>query len=245
MFSFSSSMDFVSACQSMATVVGSNAQLQPDDIVLDVGCGAGDQLLFWQQKYGIKSLKAIEPVYSLVLSSRSKAGFAEIMQGIATDLPVPDNSCTKLLSVDSAYHYDSRTKFFEEANRVLKQDGIISAVDAVIDCKSIWGLQKILSFAMGIPLENFGSMQMIQQQLLDSGFEQVLVSDLSTKVLPGFAFFACISTVSCLFSASKRWNILKWIPILILSLLLFSLWTIGCFRIISYHGKKPSSITNH
>jgi ubiquinone/menaquinone biosynthesis C-methylase UbiE len=55
----------------------------------------------------------------------------DYVQASATTLPLEDESCTKVVALESAFHFPSRVDFFSEALRVLKPGGQLVTADIV------------------------------------------------------------------------------------------------------------------
>ena len=52
--------------------------------------------------------------------------------GNAQDIPYSDNHFENIYAIESAFHFEDKTKFISESKRVLKQQGQISIADIVI-----------------------------------------------------------------------------------------------------------------
>jgi ubiquinone/menaquinone biosynthesis C-methylase UbiE len=100
--------------------------LQPNDRVLDLGCGTG-----WAARRMAKIVTAGEVVgldvadEMLHRGKRASAGINNIryLWGSAESIPVLDNRFSKVLSVESFYYYSNQGKALDEVHRVLAPGG--------------------------------------------------------------------------------------------------------------------------
>ena len=111
------------------------ANIQPGMKVLDLGCGTGTLTIMLKQsapQAQIIGLDGDENVLSLARSKASQAG-VEIQwkNGLAYDLPYPDNSFDRVVSSLVLHHLVSEAKVgaFREAFRVLRPGGEFHMVD--------------------------------------------------------------------------------------------------------------------
>lgn len=122
------------ACQALAELLGQQAGLKHGDFVLDCGCGFGDQDHYWLRRFSPARITAVNVTESQVsLAARRFPDPAlRFITGDATSLPCPDESCDKVLALESAFHFEPRDAFFREARRALKTGGTLALADVLV-----------------------------------------------------------------------------------------------------------------
>ncbi len=117
--------------------VAEGARIEAGMHVLDAGCGFGTNGLHLLQKHGAARVTGLN-VSSVQLETAARrtkaAGLEERVEwvlGDVTKMPVADASVDRVVSVEAAFHFDTRDLFFAEAHRVLRPGGFLSLVDLV------------------------------------------------------------------------------------------------------------------
>ncbi len=107
------------------------ADLPPGGDVLDVGNGLGAQDPAIAAVATPRSLTAVNITLSQLIAGRERlaeAG-ARAVNADAARLPIRDGSMDGIISVEAAFHFPSRARFFAEALRVLRPGGVLTMSD--------------------------------------------------------------------------------------------------------------------
>ena len=107
----------------------SNISVNPDDAVLDVGCGGGANIVAWLNKCGNGHVTGMD--YSRVSVAESqklnaaaiKQGKCCVVQGDVSAIPFPDAVFDYVSAFETVYFWPGLEKCFFEVNRVLKNGG--------------------------------------------------------------------------------------------------------------------------
>lgn len=137
--------DYAEACSRMAQLLGDSAQLNHQDIVIDVGFGCGDQLLLWLQQYGVEQLYGLNISRSQTQLSQQRlatAGYAQQAEQLSLGSNVEllewasaslFASPTKMIALDCAYHFTDRLQFLADSYQLLAPQGQLMLCDLLLD----------------------------------------------------------------------------------------------------------------
>jgi ubiquinone/menaquinone biosynthesis C-methylase UbiE len=101
-------------------------QLAPEDVVLDLGCGAGWATRLLAERIPQGKAVGVDVSDEMVRHAREASasfGNIEFRVGSAEQIPAKENEFHKLLSVESFYYYNDQDRALEEIRRVLAPGG--------------------------------------------------------------------------------------------------------------------------
>jgi erythromycin 3''-O-methyltransferase len=180
------------ASEALATRMADAARFKPDDQVLDVGNGYGDQDIMWLQQRRVANIIGLNITPHHIRWAKFRAaqeGLSDrldVRTGDATELPFDDNSFDRVVALESAFHFYPRRAFFAEAMRVLRPGGVLATTDIIpLDADTPQdGFQAgPLSFIrFSVDEENWHDAATYASQLGEAGFRDVTVESIRDRV---------------------------------------------------------------
>lgn len=181
--------------------------------ILDVGCGYGEQDIHWINEMTANEMTANEMTANEMTANedshitaidisetqileaterRNQRGISEkrltfeVGDAMNLDKQYAPGQFDIVFSLESAFHYADRPKFFANVNSVLQNDGVFVICDILLDKdyrQSIMNdlFLKIFSDFLHIPKQNLISQDEWKQQLIDAGFEIIEHKDITDQ----------------------------------------------------------------
>lgn len=174
------------ACQKLAAEVGSAAKLGSGDRVLAVACGYGDELRFFQQRYGVEHATGLEANEDAAAQFGSTKDGLRLVHGNISDMArgrhlFRYDEFNKIVAVDSVYHAD-KAQFLADCAGLLPASGMLAVTDVVLRPSAPWWVKEFLNLA-GVPKANHWTQSEYTQRLEAAGFEVVKFESLEPHVL--------------------------------------------------------------
>lgn len=175
--------------------------------IVDVACGTGDMILFWQQVakengINLKNIIGIDPSVGMMEVGKKKLPDVEFIEAYATQMPLIDKS-TDIISISYGIrNVVQRQEAFDEFARVLKKDGLVvineftkNKKENLLDHLTDFYLNKVLPVLGGLisknkeayrylpdSIDEFLTTENLCKELKQSGLEPVYVKAFSMNI---------------------------------------------------------------
>lgn len=189
--------DYTHAATRLAESMATSLNLTVKDSVLDVGCGYGASLNFWENEYGVADIHVLELQQQCCEKIVSKYGqkYTVFQQSIFDAKPVHHvKTYDAIISVDATYHYaidnylNALKDWISESGRIGFHYLIKSATYHQAAPEDIAGLEKKLDWVK-VKSENLLYEVELKHCLNQFGYQHIQMKDLTQQVLGGFAMY--------------------------------------------------------
>jgi len=182
------------AAKALARLLADAVALAPEDRVLDLGFGMGEQLRLWHAQYSVRSLIGVNPSASQNAVARSQPGvdgFQLLQTRVEDALPLPDAPpFDKVLALDCAYHFAPRAPTLQAIAASLAPGGCLGLTDLYLPrppgLAAAARLRGMCALSR-IPYPNLMGQEAYRRQLAEAGLELQRFEDITADVFAPFA----------------------------------------------------------
>lgn len=172
-------------------ILAAIVKIQPDDHVLDAGCGVGGSSIFLAERIGCR-VTGITLSEKQVHTATHKAAERHLSQPPSflvrdyTQTGFPDASFDVVWAIESVCHAEDKRLFVKEAHRLLKPGGRLIVADGFNVRNSYTEAEKkLLSKAVnGWAVDSMESLPNFESFLREMKFQKIAVQDATHYVLP-------------------------------------------------------------
>lgn len=194
---WSGASEYSDAANTLALRLGEAAGLGSGQRLLDMGCGAGDQLKLWIEAFGVESVTAVERNDALADRARERVARWHLQNRVHvhsgdamseawwTSFTTVTEDC--VLALDAAYFFDTRSVFLAHCHDALGPGGTIAMTDIVLGNGGSAAVAARMAPLFSVPRANMITEDEYRAMLETIGFCDVHIQDLTAEVLMGFA----------------------------------------------------------
>ena len=175
--------------------------------IVDVACGTGDMILFWQQVakengINLKNIIGIDPSVGMMEVGKKKLPDVEFIEAYATQMPLIDKSADIISISYGIRNVVQRQEAFDEFARVLKKDGLVvineftkNKKENLLDHLTDFYLNKVLPVLGGLisknkeayrylpdSIDEFLTTENLCKELKNAGLEPIHVKAFSMNI---------------------------------------------------------------
>ena len=175
--------------------------------IVDVACGTGDMILFWQQvakenSINLKNIIGVDPSVGMMEVGKKKLPDVEFIEAYATQMPLIDKSADIISISYGIRNVVQRQEAFDEFARVLKKDGLVvineftkNKKENLLDHLTDFYLNKVLPVLGGLisknkeayrylpdSIDEFLTTENLCKELKQAGLEPVHVKAFSMNI---------------------------------------------------------------
>ena len=159
--------------------------IQPDAIILDVGCGGGGAVRILAQAasrgkvYGVDYSEDVLPTARRINKALVRQGRVEIKQGSVSELPFPDDTFDLATAFETTIFWPSLVDDLREVRRVLKPGGtLLIANEAYADARFE---ERNARWSRWANLQQLHTPEETHQCLIEAGYTQVEIDTMPDK----------------------------------------------------------------
>lgn len=179
------------AVENLNRVLADAVDLGPDDRVVDCGCGVGGSSVWLAERRGA-TVHGVDLVPMQLADARALAVERGVRDSVAfarqdfTTTAYPDGAFDVVWAIESVCHVAEKAEFAAEAARLLGEDGRLVMADAFRTPEPMTPDEQAAMnrWLDGWAVPNLATAEGFREALVDHGFEDVRLRDVTEHVLP-------------------------------------------------------------
>jgi microcystin synthetase protein McyJ len=179
------------ACKALVDKVTSLLKIPKGAKIFDAGFGYGVQDVYLAEKFDDIHIVGVNIVDFQIEEARKlikQRGLQErvlLINEDATATTLASCQFDFVIAIESAFHFNTRERFFYEAFRLLKPGGKMALADCLPkENYVINDAFKVAAANTAIPLKNIYDVVTYKKKMLEVGFKNIFVEDITNLVLP-------------------------------------------------------------
>ena len=172
----------VDAQTDLCNMIKDVAELNEARYVLDVGSGFSEPAFLWKKSNPDVTITCLN-INQNQLRSACKHNIQGVnfLNSTAVKIPISDESCDRVIALESAQHFKPIKNFISEAKRILKKDGIVVLAIPVLSRPSTMSILKIGILKFTWSSEHY-DIETIKKTIQDTGLKIVEIKLIGSNV---------------------------------------------------------------
>lgn len=156
----------------LCNLVGNMAELEKARHVLDVGSGFSEPAFLWKKTHQNITITCVNINRNQLKFANIQTDTPEInlVNATAVKIPISDESCDRIIALESAQHFKPIKDFISETRRILKKNGVIILAIPVLSKPSKFNVLKIGILKLTWSSEHY-DMETIKKTIRDAGLK--------------------------------------------------------------------------
>ena len=120
------------AQSNLCNIISRIGELSNTNQILDVGSGFSEPALFWKQQYPDIRIICLNINFNQLRTAGKRLdemhlgiNTINLLNSTATKIPLADESCDRVIALESAQHFRPIQEFISESKRILRKDGFV------------------------------------------------------------------------------------------------------------------------
>ncbi|MGI0094037.1 MAG: class I SAM-dependent methyltransferase, partial [Nitrosotalea sp.] len=167
----------------LCNLVGNMAELEKTRHVLDVGSGFSEPAFLWKKTHPNSTITCININRNQLKFVNMQTDTPEInlVNATAVKIPISDESCDRIIALESAQHFKPIKNFISETRRILKKSGIIVLAIPALSKPSKFNILKIGILKLTWSSEHY-DIETIKKIIQDAGLKIIEIKLVGSNV---------------------------------------------------------------